>query len=533
MAQHPSALSGELASAHNLAELLAAHTGSQQPALTWAGGGLTYGQLVALSAAARSWLQGQSVGQGDRVALALPNVPAMVALYYATLSLGAVAVPMHPLLAAREVAFQVQDAGACLLVAGAGTRVGDDLPELSALLEGGTSLELLALDEDFGVQEAADGQDGEKLAGVRLEVEAVGQHDPAVLLYTSGTTGVPKGATLTHANMLSNARTCQGVFGFAAADVIFGGLPLFHSFGQTVSMNAVFAAGATIALLPRFTPQAAAQLCAVAGVTVLAAVPTMYSAVASYLATDAALAQQLRGQIRCGISGGSALPASVHAQLDQLLNCPVYEGYGLSETAPVVSFNQADFGLVIGSVGRPIPGVAVKVVDRAGEEVSPGERGELWVSGPNVMSGYWQNPAATAAVMHQGWLATGDIARLDDEGNIFIVDRLKDMILRKGFSVYPREVEDVLYTHPGVKLAAVVGQPAPEVGEEIVAVIVSAGELNADEQAQLVASLDATARAQLAAYKYPRRYLLRTELPLGPTGKILKRVLVEDLQAES
>ncbi|WP_421083403.1 AMP-binding protein [Rothia nasimurium] len=505
---------------HNLAAVLSARFADENPALTWAGGCLSYRQLVALTGSARDFLKRAGVESGDRVALALPNVPAMVALYYATLSLGAVAVPLHPLLAAREVAYQVQDAGARLLLAGSGTRVAEEAPQAQAEVGEATTVEVLALDTDFGAAVLDPWQP-----------EAVEPSAPAVLLYTSGTTGAPKGATLTHANMLSNATTCVDVFGFSSSDVIFGGLPLFHAFGQTVSMNAVVAAGASIALLPRFTPGGAAQLCASAGVTVFAAVPTMYSALASYLATDPALAKKLRGQVRFGISGGAALPASVHADIENLAAFPIYEGYGLSETAPVVSFNQAEFGLVIGSVGRPLPGVQVQIRDRAGTPLPAGEPGQLWVKGPNVMAGYWGNPEATAAVMDGDWFATGDVARLDSEGNIFIVDRLKDMILRNGNSVYPREIEDVLYTHPQVRLAAVIGQPSESVGEEVVAVVVPREELDAEGQAELVASLDSLAQQQLAAYKYPRRYLLKTELPLGPTGKILKRVLAESLNA--
>ncbi|MFC6354400.1 AMP-binding protein [Rothia nasimurium] len=510
-------------SQNNLAALLAARASSERQALTWAGGSLTYQQLAQLVGSARIWLGERGLVPGDRVALALPNVPAMVGLYYGALSLGAVVVPMHPLLSAREAAYQVQDAGARLLVAAAGTRVGQESEQILDEVEGQLTLEVLSPDAMFGVDAPAPQP---------WEAHPVAAQDPAVILYTSGTTGAPKGATLTHANMLSNALTCVDVFGFTSDDVIFGGLPLFHAFGQSVSMNAVLAAGAAIALLPRFTPGGAAQLCASAGVTVFAAVPTMYSALASYLGTDPALAHRLRGRVRFGISGGAALPASVHADIERLVAFPIYEGYGLSETAPVVSFNRAEYGLVIGSVGRALPGVDVKVVDRQGQSLATGEAGELWVAGPNVMAGYWGRPEASAAVLKGCWFATGDVARLDEAGNIFIVDRLKDMILRNGNSVYPREIEDVLYTHPAVQLAAVVGQPSETVGEEIVAVVVPREPLDASQQAELTASLDQLARRELAAYKYPRRYVFKEELPLGPTGKILKRVLAEALTQE-
>lgn len=505
----------------NLCSLLTEQDLSQGIALRWEGGQLTYQELVGQVGSASQWLANRGVGAGDRVALALPNVQQMVALYYATLALGAIAVPLHPLLTAREVQFQVQDAGARLLVIWAGTRVAGELADLDiGVVNGGRSAAEVI---DSGL--IFEGQSETSLAVCPVDANA-----PAVLLYTSGTTGQPKGATLTHANMLSNARSCARVFGFQPADTIFGGLPLFHAFGQTVSMNAVFAAGASVALLPRFTPQGAATLCANTGVTVFAAVPSMYSALANFLETQRGLAERLRGSLRFGISGGAALPASVHADIDRLASFPVYEGYGLSETSPVVSFNRAEFGLVIGSVGRSLPGVQVEVRDEQGNALGLNQPGQLWVSGPNVMAGYWQNPGATEQVFAGNWFATGDVARIDEEGNIYIVDRLKDMILRNGNSVYPREIEDILYTHPQVSLAAVVGKADPQVGEEIVAVIVPRkADLTGDEAEALIAELDDLCRQQLAAYKYPRSFLLRSELPLGPTGKILKRQLATSL----
>lgn len=505
----------------NLCFLLTRQASSRDLALQWEGGQLTYQELVGKIDVAREWLVDRGVSHGDRVALALPNVPQMVALYYATLALGAIAVPLHPLLSAREVQYQVQDAGARLLLVWAGTRVAGELADL----------DMTAVNAGLSAVEVIDGSViFEGKAETHFRPCAVEADAPAVLLYTSGTTGQPKGATLSHANMLSNAHSCAQVFGFKPTDTIFGGLPLFHAFGQTVSMNAVFAAGASIALLPRFTPQGAAALCADTGVTVFAAVPSMYSAIANYLETDTVLADRLRGSLRFGISGGAALPSSVHADIDRLVNFPVYEGYGLSETSPVVSFNQAEFGLVIGSVGRPLPGVLVEVRDEQGHPLGADQPGQLWVSGPNVMTGYWQNPEANEAVFDGDWFATGDVARLDSQGNIYIVDRLKDMILRNGNSVYPREIEDVLYTHPQVSLAAVVGTADLQVGEEIVAVIVPrTADLTESEGDELVAELDHLCRQQLASYKYPRSFLLRAELPLGPTGKILKRQLAASL----
>ncbi len=498
---------------NNLASLLAQQAGREAPALTWAGGSINYAQLAASAAGARAYLEANGIGPGDRLALALPNVPQMVSLYYGALALGAVVVPLHPLLSAREASFQLENSGARLLLAWEGSRVAQEL----AADRSPCPLELVTHSSSYG-----------SISGP-WEATAVHPQDPAVIIHTSGTTGTPKGATLTHRNLLSNARTCVDFFGFTGQDVMFGGLPLFHAFGQTISMNSMIAAGASIALLPRFTPGGAAQLSVSAGVTLFAAVPSMYQALASYLETDLALAGQLVGQVRFGISGGSALPESVHRAMGELAGFSVYEGYGLSETSPVVSFNRAESGLVLGSVGKALPGVQVQVVDAQGQELEAGQLGELRVAGENVMAGYWQNPEATEAVMEGPWLATGDLARLDEEGNIFILDRIKDMILRNGHSIYPREIEILLDGHPAISQLAVVGLPSQTVGEEVVAVLVARQPLEEADKEEVVRQLDAQAQAGLASYKYPRRYLWADELPLGPSGKVLKRQLVEEL----
>ncbi len=496
----------EKQSENNLASLLAVGEPGNL-ALCGQNREITYEELNQLVAAGRDWLTDRGVQPGDRVALSLPNVAPMPVFYYALLSLGAIVVPLNPLLSAREVSFHLENSGARLLVGWQGTRAEQEKEAIE------TEAELVFIGPDSRLEPSQKS----------WEPVPVYADEPAVLLYTSGTTGKPKGATLTHRNLLSNARTVAETFIYTPEDVFFGGLPLFHAFGQTVSMNAVFAAGATIALLARFTPADAAALCESAGVSVLAAVPSMYGALAKHL--EDRDVSGLHGSIRFGISGGSALPASVHEDFNRLLDCPIYEGYGLSETSPVVTFNQARFGLVVGSVGRPLPGVEVAVRAESGVELPSGKPGQLWVRGENVMAGYWQDDAATAASFDGDWFATGDIARIDDEGNVYIVDRIKDMILRNGYSIYPREIEDVIYTHPGVHLVAVVGKPSDRVGEEVCAVLVPKSELDLPQQEQLVAELDELCRTKLAAYKYPRQFKIVSELPLGPTGKILKREL--------
>ena len=497
---------------------------------------VSYAQLASAAAQVQRHLAALGVERGDRVALSMPNVALMPALYYGIVAAGAICVPLNPLLSGAELEYHLRDSGAKVLFAFAGTRLASEAPSTVPVKNGSVRCEICTGGEgspvapfdapaDSALSDAAPSAAVPAAAvpaAAVLEPVPVAASDPAIILYTSGTTGKPKGATLTHANILSNARSCVSVFGFTAEDVIFGGLPLFHAFGQTVSMNAAFAASATEALLPRFTPDGALNLMEHAGVSVLAAVPSMYVSLAAALEAEPERARSLRGRIRFGISGGSPLPAPVHSALKTLIECPVYEGYGLSETSPVVSFNQAEFGMVLGSVGRVLPGVQVQVRCPQGSECAPGVSGQLWVRGENVMAGYWNNPAATAEVFDGEWFATGDVARVDEQGNIFIVDRIKDMVLRNGYSVYPREIEDVLYTHEQVQSVAVLGVPDERVGEEVVAVVMPRP--GADEGV-LQAELNALARTRLAAYKYPRRYVMVESMPLGPTGKILKRDL--------
>ena len=475
---------------------------------------ISYGELASAAAEVQRYLGTLGVEPGDRVALSMPNVPLMPALYYGIAARGAICVPLNPLLSGAELEYHLEDSGAKVLFAFAGTRLAQEAASTVPVKNGSVRCEIF--EPSASPLAPFDGVD------VPLAPAVVKEQDPAVILYTSGTTGRPKGATLSHANILSNARSCVKVFGFTAEDVIFGGLPLFHAFGQTVSMNAAFAACATVALLPRFTPDHALSLIEAARVSVLAAVPSMYISLAALMAEQPERCAHLRGTVRFGISGGSALPAPVHEAWKELADCTVYEGYGLSETSPVVSFNQAAFGMVLGSVGRVLPGVQVQVRDSAGVERPTGESGQLWVRGENVMLGYWNNPEATAGVFDGEWFATGDVARVDADGNIFIVDRIKDMVLRNGYSVYPREIEDVLYTHDLVQSVAVLGVPDERVGEEIVAVVVPRA---GADWGVVQAELNALARTRLAAYKYPRRYIAVDAMPLGPTGKVLKRDL--------
>ncbi|MEU9992547.1 AMP-binding protein [Streptomyces sp. NPDC048045] len=339
-----------------------------------------------------------------------------------------------------------------------------------------------------------------------------------MILYTSGTTGEPKGAELTHANLSRNCDVVAAeLLRLTSDDVIFGGLPLFHAFGQSCTLNAAVTAGACLTLLPRFDAGQALQMLAEHGVTVFAGVPTIFSGLLQPPDRNAYDVSRLRP----AVSGGAAIPVGVLRSFETAFDCVVLEGYGLSETSPVASFSRVDAPRKPGSIGTPIPGVQMRVVDDSGVEVPQGETGEIVIRGHNVMKGYWQRPGATAAAIRNGWFHTDDLVRVDPDGYFWIVGRQKDLIIRGGCNVYPREVEDVLYEHPAVADAAVIGLPNPDLGEEIGAAVVLKPGAAATAQ-----ELRDYVKRQVAAYEYPRKVWIADMLPKGPTGKILKREIV-------
>jgi long-chain acyl-CoA synthetase len=335
-----------------------------------------------------------------------------------------------------------------------------------------------------------------------------------VILYTSGTTGTPKGAELTHANLVRNCSIAAGLFDMGSHSVTLGALPLFHSFGQTCSMNATISAGGTLTLIPRFDPGKALEIIQRDRVNVFQGVPTMYGAMLHHPERD----RYDTSTVELCASGGSAMPVELLRGFEEAFDCKVLEGYGLSESSPVASFNHADRERKAGSIGTPIEGVEMKVVDDDGNDLEQGEVGEIVIRGHNVMKGYWNRPDATEETIRDGWLHTGDMARVDEDGYFFIVDRKKDMIIRGGYNVYPREIEEVLYEHPAVREAAVVGVPDDQLGEEVAAAVAlkDGCETTSDELREFV-------KEQVAAYKYPRKVWFVDDLPKGPTGKILKR----------
>jgi long-chain acyl-CoA synthetase len=349
--------------------------------------------------------------------------------------------------------------------------------------------------------------------------------DTAVILYTSGTTGQPKGAELTHDNMVLNAIASRDMFlpamsGGFEQDVALITLPLFHSTAQTCQMNSGLLGGLRLVLLPRFDPATVLETMQRERIGFWIGVPTMYWSLLQFATSTGFDTSTVAAHLRLCVSGGAPMPVEVMRRFESTFGVRILEGYGLSETSPVASFNQLHRPSKPGTVGQPIFGVDIRCVDAEGRFVPAGERGEIVIRGPNVMKGYYNRPEATADAMRSGWFHSGDVGMLDDDGYLTIVDRTKDMIIRGGFNVYPREIEEVLMTHPAVSLAAVVGVPDERLGEEVKAFVVLRPGASLNE-----AELLEWGKDQFAAYKYPRLIEFRDTLPTGATGKVLKREL--------
>jgi acyl-CoA synthetase (AMP-forming)/AMP-acid ligase II len=486
----------------NLAENLitAAREYGNRPAVKLDEYVLSYSQLHGHAAAVAGDLRARGVQPGDRVGLMLPNVPAYAVLFYGVLLAGAIAVPMNPLLKAREVEYYLADSGMKLVygldgsdtvITAAAAKVG--IRSIQVPPTGPTTL------SGGPVPEATDRADD----------------DTAVILYTSGTTGKPKGAELTHRNMSTNAQTTvETLIKAGPDDVILGCLPLFHVFGLTCGLNAAVRAGALLTLVPRFEAARALQVLTRDRVTVLEGVPTMYAALLhSPDARDADLSS-----LRTCIAGGAAMPVEIIRAFEEKFDCEIYEGYGLSETAPIACFNQPGHPRRAGTIGIPVRGCRLRLVDDDGADTPCGQPGEIAIQGENLMKGYWNQPEATARAIPDGWFRTGDIATRDRDGYYTIVDRKKDLIIRGGYNVYPREVEEILYEHPAVAEAAVIGIEHGELGEEIGAAVALKPGASA-----ATGELKEFVRGRIAAYKYPREVWIVESLPKGPTGKILRR----------
>lgn len=475
--------------------------------------GITYASLWEQARRYGAALAALGVEPGDRVAIMIPNAPDFPRAYYGILALGGVVVPIHALLTAGEVAYLLRDSGAKLLLcaepllaAGAAGAAAEGVPCYSLMAPAGTAGRFE--DEAARVEPLA-------------SYAAREADDDAVILYTSGTTGKPKGALLTQNNLVLNATIVAYELSHAGPDDVYlAALPLFHAFGQTVVMNTAFRVGARVQLLPRFDAKTALETMVEHGVTVFCGVPTMFIGL-----LEAAKADPRRPALRHVKSGGASMPLAVLEAFEKAFGVPVYEGYGLSETSPVASFNQECFGRKPGTVGRGIWGVDLAIADPELEEaielLPDGELGEIVIRGHAIFKGYLNKPEATRAAIVDGWFRSGDLGTRDADGFITIVDRKKDMILRGGYNVYPREVEEVLMRHPRVSQVAVIGLPHDVHGEEVVAVVVADAPAEPFDGAALIA----WSQEHLAKYKYPRRVEVIDAMPLGPSGKVLKREL--------
>ncbi|MEU5565137.1 long-chain-fatty-acid--CoA ligase [Micromonospora musae] len=477
---------------------------------------VTYAELWLEARSYAAGLRELGITPGDPVALLAPNVVDFPRVYYGALAAGAVLVPVHLLLTADEAAYVLRDSGSKALVCHTSQLA------LGAAAAAAAGVRLVT------VGPAVPGVEATRLEDVAERVPPLPSYltreaeETAVVLYTSGTTGVPKGALLTHLNLVLNATV--NVFDANDArgdDVVLGCLPLFHSFGQTVAMNGTFRIGATLVLLARFTGADAIDLMLRERVNVFHGVPTMYVAL-----LEAARGRDDLPRLRLCVSGGASLPVVVLERFHRTFDAAVFEGYGLSETSPTATTNQPHFGTRAGTVGHPVWGVEVEIaraeVDDRIELLPTGELGEIVIRGHNVFAGYLGRPEATAETVVDGWFRSGDLGHKDADGFVTIVDRKKDMIIRGGFNVYPREVEEALARHPAVGQVAVIGLPDPRHGEEICAVVVpDPGGPGAPSEADLID----WAREHLGRHKYPRQVRYVDALPIGPSHKVLKREL--------
>ena len=491
------------------------------PAILYRDTVITYGQLAQMVRCFAAALGAHGLGKGDRVAILLPNVPPFTVAYYGAAAIGAIAVPANPLLKPAELEYMWRDADVKLVVT---------IPQL---LEGAQEAA-----QQVGISHiVCVGERDVVPEGVPTFAEFLGlgarspmpdtrpdKHDPAVFIYTSGTTGRPKGAVLSHNNLLANCRQIQGALKYSAADNLLCVLPLFHAFAGTVCQHAALFRGAKFTLLEQFHPARVIETIEQRGITIFPGVPAMFAALLQFAADR----PEAFRNVRLCVSGGAPMPVAIMEQFEKTFHTIIIEGDGPTECSPVTSVNPPDGVRKPGTIGLPLPGVEMKIFDDNDRELPVGEIGEIVVRGENVMLGYHNQPEATAEAMRNGWYHTGDLGKVDEDGYFTIVDRKKDMLIVGGLNVYPREVEEVLYTHPAVADAAVVGAHDALRGDQVVAVVVLKPGASATAQ-----ELREHCRKYLANYKVPRRVEFRQELPRSSTGKILKRLLRKEMELEA
>jgi long-chain acyl-CoA synthetase len=500
-------------------------------AVVWNDVRLTYGELNKLSNRVANALTEMGIGYGDKVALCSPNLPFFPIVYYGILKTGAVVVPLCVLFTAREFAYHLSDSDAKAIFVFEGTK---ELPMARRVKDAFDSVDscrdLIVMTSDSGTYGGIENHKSlaEIIAGKpeTFDTYPTAPTDTCSILYTSGTTGQPKGAELMHLNVFLNSVTTYGIhlpvmdFTDGEQKSVLITLPLFHTTGQTVQMNTNLYAGNRVVLLPRFDAKTTLETMERERVNFWIGVPTMYWALLKYIEDTNFDVSNIVRHLKAPTSGGAPMPVEVISRFEEVFGLRILEGYGLSETSPLACFNHFERPSKPGSVGQPIFGVEVRCVDENDHEVPRGERGEVVIRGNNVMKGYYKRPEATAEVFRNGWFHTGDVGIMDSEGYLSIVDRKKDMILRGGYNVYPRELEEIIITHPAVSLVAVVGVPHDRLGEEVKAYVVLKDGQQISEH-----ELINWCKTQFAANKYPRYVEFRDELPVGATGKILKRAL--------
>ncbi|MCB9766599.1 MAG: long-chain fatty acid--CoA ligase [Candidatus Omnitrophica bacterium] len=488
----------------------------------------TYHDLADMVLSVAAFLKSKGIEQGDKIGLIGPNRPEFTICYYGILAAGGTVVSLNTLLVGDEIAYQLENSEA--------VGIFSDPENLLQALDGQSRVEscewvaLCAFDRPDKPNETKDyvtvGEILNQYAPL-ITYENTRPDDTAVVMYTSGTTGHPKGAELTHYNLWENARmVSERLFAPTEREVKIIGpgyiaiavLPLYHSFGQTCVQNSMLFNGGAITYQKRFDPVEAVEIIHRDQVRILDAVPTIYNALLHAEGVD----PKKLLSVEYGISGGAALPIEVGTAFMEKFGMKIQEGYGLTETSPVASAQPQWIEPKVGSIGRPIPGCEMKIFDENDQEVPPGSDGEVVIRGRNIMKGYLNQPEATAQVMRNGWFHSGDIGRMDEDGDFYIVDRKKDMIIRGGYNVYPREVEEVLYAHPDVQEASVIGVPDAHYGEEVKAVVAVRQDANITAE-QIIEYC----KKHVAAYKYPRSVDFVPELPKGPTGKILRREIRE------
>src|SRR5687768_648609 len=475
----------------------------------------TYAQVDELSGRVASALLATGLQRGDKVALQLPNLPQFLFTYFGLMKAGLVMVPLNPLLRAPEVAYHLEDSDSKVLIT---FEIFAEEAFKGAQQVDGVTTYVVNMPGNDERPEGTKHFDELYFADDTREIVPTDGDETAVLLYTSGTTGKPKGAELTHLNLYMNCTVAGELFGFQEDDIGVAVLPLFHVFGLSSVLNTSVRYGGTIVLVPRFELDPVVEAIEKHRCTIFSGVPTMYFGL---LNMD--LSGKDLSSLRVGVSGGAAIPGEVIKGFEEKFpGCVILEGYGLSESTSTTTFNVNAEQRKVLSIGKPIWGVQVEVVDEDDKPLPPGEEnvGEIVIRGHNIMKGYYGKPEATAEAFKNGWFHSGDLAYRDEDGYLFIVDRKQDLVIRGGYNVYPREIEEVLYEHPAVAEAAVIGKPDPKLGEEVMAFVALKSGASAEPD-----ELIAHAKDRLAAYKYPREVRIVDELPKGATGKILKKEL--------